>query len=123
MIETDPSELNDPSHLAYNQTPMNHDKINRPYVNDPFVDGRLDEWVNATASGQLAIQQELFEYLGDQTYRIHTMVPPHYAIAQPYLVRAGNPYCWFPGFCSYEAKTTWMNGDNIPDRKTDKFGQ
>ena len=97
--------------------------INIPYVADTKVDKLLDEWANATASRQLDIQKELFEYLGDQVYRIHTMVPPHYAIAQPYLVRAGNPYCWFPGFCTYEAKTSWMTGDNIPVRKFDKFGQ
>lgn len=27
------------------------------------------------------------------------------------------------GFCSFEAKTTWMTGDDIPERKTYKFGQ
>jgi ABC-type transport system substrate-binding protein len=98
------------------------DTINRPHVDDPKVDGLLDEWVSATSDRQLEIQKELFKYLGDQTYRIHTMVPPHYAIAQPYLIRAGNPYCWFPGFCSYEAKTAWMTNDR-PDRKFEKFGQ
>ena len=102
------------------------DTINRPHINDPFVDGKLDKWVNESAEGQAAIQKELWDYLSDQMYRIHAMVPPHYAIAQPYLVRSGNPYCWFPGFCSYEAKTAWMNGDqghSIPDRKFEKFGQ
>ena len=99
------------------------DTINRPHVDDPFVDSVLDEWVNASDARQLEIQSELFVYLGDQMYRIHTMVPPHYAIAQSYLVRVGNPYCWLPGFCSYGAKTTWMTGDNIPDRKFEKFGE
>ena len=96
--------------------------INRPHVDDPKVDTLLDEWVGATSDRQLEIQKELFDYLGDQMYRIHAMVPPHYAIAQPYLIRAGNPYCWFPGFCSYEAKTAWMTNDR-PDRKYEKFGQ
>ena len=99
------------------------DTINRPHVDDPKVDGLLDEWARASKPRQLDIQKELFEYLGDQMYRINVMVPPHYAIAQPYLVRGGNPYCWYPGFCSYEAKTSWMTGDNIPDRKFDKFGE
>jgi len=98
------------------------DTINRPHVEDSKVDGLLDEWANAGDSRQLDIQKELFEYLGDQMYRINVMVPPHYAIAQPYLVRGGNPYCWYPGFCSYEAKTSWMTGDNIPERSFDKFG-
>jgi hypothetical protein len=49
-------------------------------------------------------------------------VPPHYRVTQAYVHAAGNPYCWFPGYCSYEAKTAWMT-DRSPARKFDKFAQ
>ena len=43
-------------------------------------------------------------------------------LAQSYVHAGGNPYCWFPGYCSYEAKTAWMT-DKAPARKFDKYAQ
>jgi peptide/nickel transport system substrate-binding protein len=96
--------------------------INIPHISDSKVDKLLDEWTGAPAERQLAIQKELWKHLTEQVYRITVMVPPHYAVSQSYLVRGGNPYCWFPGFCTYEAKTAWMT-EKTPKRGFDKFGQ
>jgi len=60
--------------------------------------------------------------LRDKVYRITTIVPPHYRITQAYVHAGANPYCWFPGYCSYEAKTAWMT-DKAPNRKFEKFAQ
>jgi hypothetical protein len=55
-------------------------------------------------------------------YRLTTIVPPHYRVSQGYVHAGGNPYCWFPGYCSYEAKTAWLT-DRAPNRKFDKYAQ
>ena len=69
-----------------------------------------------------AIQRAIWDHLRQQVHRITTIVPPHYRVTQSYVHAGGNPYCWFPGYCSYEAKTAWMT-DKAPARKFDKYAQ
>lgn len=82
----------------------------------------LDEWRVAPLQQQPALQRHLWDYLREQVYRISTIVPPHYRVTQSYVHAGGNPYCWFPGFCSYESKTAWVT-DKAPGRKFDRFAQ
>jgi ABC-type transport system substrate-binding protein len=96
--------------------------INRDGVNDPQLDELLTAWRLDPGEKRLAIQRALWDYLREQVYRITTIVPPHYRVGQSYVHAGGNPYCWFPGYCSYEAKTAWMT-DKAPSRKFDKFAQ
>jgi hypothetical protein len=71
---------------------------------------------------QPALQKQLWDYLVEHVYRISTIVPLHYRVTQGYVYASGNPYCWFPGFCSYAGKTAWMT-DKAPGRKSDKLAQ
>jgi hypothetical protein len=54
------------------------------------------------------LQKAIWDHLRKNVYRITTIVPPHYRVSQSYTHAGGNPYCWFPGYCSYEAKTAWL---------------
>jgi peptide/nickel transport system substrate-binding protein len=96
--------------------------INRGRVNDPQLDRMLDEWRVAPAEQRPALQRAIWDYLREQVYRITTIVPPHYRVGQAYVHAGGNPYCWFPGYCSYEARTAWMT-DKAPGRKFEKFAR
>jgi ABC-type transport system substrate-binding protein len=96
--------------------------INRDGVNDPRLDALLTAWRVEPGDGRAAIQRAIWDHLREQVYRITTIVPPHYRVSQSYVHAGGNPYCWFPGYCSYEAKTAWMT-EKAPGRKFDKFGQ
>jgi ABC-type transport system substrate-binding protein len=96
--------------------------INRDGVNDPRLDEMLNAWRLAPGEERPAIQRAIWDYLREQVYRITTIVPPHYRVGQSYVHAGGNPYCWFPGYCSYEAKTAWLT-DKAPRRKFDKFAQ
>jgi peptide/nickel transport system substrate-binding protein len=96
--------------------------INVPRITDPKLDAMLDEWRVAPLQHQPELQRHIWNYLREQVYRISTIVPPHYRTSQSYAHAGGNPYCWFPGFCSYEGKTAWVT-DKAPGRKFDKFAQ
>jgi ABC-type transport system substrate-binding protein len=96
--------------------------INRDGVNDPRLDELLTAWRLDPGEKRPAIQRAIWDHLREQVYRITTIVPPHYRVGQSYIHAGGNPYCWFPGYCSYEAKTAWMT-DKAPSRKFDKFAQ
>jgi ABC-type transport system substrate-binding protein len=96
--------------------------INRDGVNDPRLDELLTAWRLDPGEKRPAIQRAIWDHLREQVYRITTIVPPHYRVGQSYVHAGGNPYCWFPGYCSYEAKTAWMT-DKAPSRKFDKFAQ
>ena len=96
--------------------------INRDGVNDPRLDELLTAWRLDPGEKRPAIQRAIWDHLREQVYRITTIVPPHYRVGQSYVHAGGNPYCWFPGYCSYEAKTAWMT-DKAPGRKFDKFAQ
>jgi ABC-type transport system substrate-binding protein len=96
--------------------------INREGINDPKLDDLLTTWRQDPGDKRPAIQRAIWDHLRRNVYRITTIVPPHYRITQSYVHAGGNPYCWFPGYCSYEAKTTWMTS-NAPSRKSDKFAQ
>lgn len=96
--------------------------INRGGINDPKLDEMLDAWRLDAGPGRPAKQKEIWDYLRQQVYRLSSIVPPHYRVSHSYLHAGGNPYCWFPGYCSYEAKTSWVT-EQIPARKFDKFSQ
>jgi hypothetical protein len=96
--------------------------VNVPPIKDEKLDALLDTWRLAPAEQQLALQKQVWDHLRDQVYRLTTIVPPHYRLTQSYLHAGGVPYCWFIGFCSYEAKTAWIT-DKAPSRKFDKFSQ
>ena len=84
--------------------------------------GIKGERVDGTEQLRPAIQRAIWDHLRQNVYRITTIVPPHYRIAQSYVHAGANPYCRFPGYCSYEAKTAWMT-DKAPSRKFEKFAQ
>lgn len=96
--------------------------INRGSVGDATLDALLDQWRLDPGEQRPAIQRAIWDHLREQVYRLTTIVPPHYRVAQPYVHAGGNPYCWFPGYCSYEAKTAWLT-DKAPGRKFDKYAQ
>jgi ABC-type transport system substrate-binding protein len=96
--------------------------INREPIQDPKLDDMLTSWRNDPGDKRPQLQRAIWDHLRQQVYRITTIVPPHYRITQSYVHAAGNPYCWFPGYCSYEAKTAWLT-DKAPARKLDKFAQ
>jgi hypothetical protein len=91
-------------------------------VGDATLDALLDQWRLDPGEQRPAIQRAIWDHLREQVYRLTTIVPPHYRVAQPYVHAGGNPYCWFPGYCSYEAKTAWLT-DKAPGRKFDKYAQ
>jgi peptide/nickel transport system substrate-binding protein len=96
--------------------------MNRGGVKDPQLDEMLVAWRLDPGEQRLAIQRAIWDRLREQVYRLTTIVPPHYRVTQPYVHAGGNPYCWFPGYCSYEAKTAWLT-DKVPNRKFDKYAQ
>ena len=96
--------------------------MNREGINDPQLDDLLTKWRQDSGDKRPAIQKAIWDYLRQQVYRITTIVPPHYRVTQSYVHAGGNPYCWFPGYCTYEAKTAWLT-DKAPARKLDKFAQ
>src|SRR5262245_52808444 len=95
---------------------------NREGINDPKLDDLLTSWRTDPGDKRPALQRAVWDHLTKNVYRITTIVPPHYRVSQSYVHAGGNPYCWFPGYCSYEAKTAWMT-DKAPVRKFDKFAQ
>jgi peptide/nickel transport system substrate-binding protein len=96
--------------------------VNIGSIYDAQVDELLNQWRETPAEEQLAIQKQLWERLTDQMYRVQVIVPPHYRLTQSYVHAGGNPYCWYIGFCSYEAKTTWLT-ENAPVRGFERFSQ
>jgi ABC-type transport system substrate-binding protein len=96
--------------------------MNREGINDPKLDDLLTSWRTDTGERRPALQRAVWDHLIKNVYRITTIVPPHYRVSQSYVHAGGNPYCWFPGYCSYEAKTAWLT-DKAPTRKLDKFAQ
>jgi len=96
--------------------------VNRAGVGDPKLDDLLTTWRQDPGEKRPALQRAIWDHLRDKVYRITTIVPPHYRITQAYVHAGANPYCWFPGYCSYEAKTAWMT-DKAPNRKFEKFAQ
>jgi peptide/nickel transport system substrate-binding protein len=96
--------------------------MNREGINDPKLDDLLTSWRMDPGERRPALQRAVWDHLIKNVYRITTIVPPHYRISQSYVHAGGNPYCWFPGYCSYEAKTAWLT-DKAPTRKLDKFAQ
>ena len=103
-------------HSSYPRT------VNRGGINDPKLDDLLTTWRQDPGDKRPALQRAIWDHLRANVYRITTIVPPHYRISQAYVHAGGNPYCWFPGYCSYEAKTAWMT-EKAPSRKFDKFAQ
>jgi ABC-type transport system substrate-binding protein len=96
--------------------------INREPIQDPKLDDMLTSWRSDPGDKRPQLQRAIWDHLRQNVYRLTTIVPPHYRITQPYVHAGGNPYCWFPGYCSYEAKTAWLT-DKAPSRKFDKFAQ
>jgi peptide/nickel transport system substrate-binding protein len=96
--------------------------INREPIQDPKLDDMLTSWRTDPGDKRPQLQRAIWDHLRQNVYRITTIVPPHYRITQSYVHAGGNPYCWFPGYCSYEAKTAWLT-DKAPSRKSDKFAQ
>ena len=96
--------------------------MNREGITDPKLDDLLTTWRTDPGDKRPAIQRAIWDHLRQQVHRITTIVPPHYRVTQSYVHAGGNPYCWFPGYCSYEAKTAWMT-DKAPARKFDKYAQ
>ena len=96
--------------------------INREPIQDPKLDDMLTSWRTDPGDKRPQLQRAIWDHLRQNVYRITTIVPPHYRVTQSYVHAGGNPYCWFPGYCSYEAKTTWVT-DKAPSRKFDKFAQ
>ena len=103
-------------HTSYPRT------MNREGAGDPKLDDLLGTWRQDSGDKRPALQRAIWDHLRQNVYRITTIVPPHYRVTQSYVHAGGNPYCWFPGYCSYEAKTAWMT-DKAPARKFDKFAQ
>jgi ABC-type transport system substrate-binding protein len=96
--------------------------VNREPIQDPKLDDLLTSWRTDPGDKRPQLQRAIWDHLRTNVYRITTIVPPHYRVTQSYAHAAGNPYCWFPGYCSYEAKTAWLT-DKAPARKFDKFAQ
>jgi ABC-type transport system substrate-binding protein len=96
--------------------------MNREGINDPKLDELLNAWRSDPGDKRPAIQRAIWDHLRQNVYRITTIVPPHYRVTQSYVHAGGNPYCWFPGYCSYEAKTAWLT-DKAPSRKFERFAQ
>jgi ABC-type transport system substrate-binding protein len=96
--------------------------INREGISDPKLDDLLSTWRLDPGEKRPALQRAIWDHLRKNVYRITTIVPPHYRIGQAYVHAGANPYCWFPGYCSYEAKTAWMT-EKAPNRKFEKFAQ
>ena len=96
--------------------------MNREGISDPKLDELLAKWRQDSGDKRPAIQKAIWDHLREQVYRITTIVPPHYRVTQSYVHAGGNPYCWFPGYCNYEAKTAWLT-EKAPARKLDKFAQ
>ena len=96
--------------------------INREPIQDPKLDDLLTSWRTDPGDKRPQLQRAIWDHLRQNVYRITTIVPPHYRVTQSYLHAGANPYCWFPGYCSYEAKTAWLT-DKAPSRKADKFAQ
>ena len=96
--------------------------MNREGISDPKLDELLVKWRQDPGDKRPAIQKAIWDHLREQVYRITTIVPPHYRITQSYVHAGGNPYCWLPGYCTYEGKTVWLT-DKAPVRKLDKFAQ
>ena len=96
--------------------------VNRAGVGDSKLDDLLSTWRQDSGEKRPALQRAIWDHLRANVYRITTIVPPHYRLTQVYVHAGANPYCWFPGYCSYEAKTTWMT-DKAPNRKFEKFAQ
>ena len=96
--------------------------MNREPIQDPKLDDLLTSWRTDPGDKRPQLQRAIWDHLRANVYRITTIVPPHYRVTQSYAHAAGNPYCWFPGYCSYEAKTAWLT-DKAPVRKFDKFAQ
>src|SRR5437660_1726248 len=103
-------------HSSYSRT------VNRASINDPRLDDLLATWRQDSGDKRPVLQRAVWDHLRANVYRITTIVPPHYRLTQVYVHAGANPYCWFPGYCSYEAKTTWMT-DKAPNRKFEKFAQ
>jgi peptide/nickel transport system substrate-binding protein len=96
--------------------------LNREPIQDPKLDDLLTSWRTDPSDKRPQLQRAIWDHLRKNVYRITTIVPPHYRVTQSYAYAGGNPYCWFPGYCSYEAKTAWLT-DKAPARKFDKFAQ
>ena len=96
--------------------------MNREPIQDAKLDDMLVSWRTDPGDKRPQIQRAIWDHLRSNVYRITTIVPPHYRITQSYVHAGGNPYCWFPGYCSYEAKTAWLT-TAAPARKADKFAQ
>ena len=96
--------------------------INREGISDPKLDDLLATWRQDSGDKRPVLQKAIWDHLRKNVYRITTIVPPHYRVSQSYTHAGGNPYCWFPGYCSYEAKTAWLT-DKAPARKFDKFAE
>jgi peptide/nickel transport system substrate-binding protein len=96
--------------------------INREPIQDPKLDDLLTSWRTDPGDKRPQLQRAIWDHLRQNVFRITTIVPPHYRVSQSYVHAGGNPYCWFPGYCSYEAKTAWLT-DKAPSRKFDKFAQ
>jgi len=96
--------------------------MNREGISDPKLDDLLTSWRTDPGDKRPQLQRATWDHLRKNVYRITTIVPPHYRITQSYAYAGANPYCWFPGYCSYEAKTAWLT-DKAPGRKFDKFAQ
>jgi peptide/nickel transport system substrate-binding protein len=96
--------------------------MNREPIQDAKLDDMLVSWRTDPGDKRPQIQRAIWDHLRSNVYRITTIVPPHYRVTQSYVHAGGNPYCWFPGYCSYEAKTAWLT-PGAPARKADKFAQ
>ncbi|HXJ80597.1 MAG TPA: ABC transporter substrate-binding protein [Candidatus Methylomirabilis sp.] len=96
--------------------------MNREGIKDAKLDDLLVKWQQDPGDKRPAIQKAIWDHLRQEVYRITTIVPPHYRVSQSYVHAGGNPYCWFPGYCTYEAKTAWLT-DKAPARKLDRFAQ
>jgi peptide/nickel transport system permease protein len=89
-------------HSSYPRT------INREGITDAKLDDLLATWRLDPGEKRPGAPARIWDHLRQNVYRITTIVPPHYRIGQSYVHAGANPYCWFPGYCSYEAKTAWM---------------
>ncbi|MGH7334646.1 MAG: ABC transporter substrate-binding protein, partial [Candidatus Rokuibacteriota bacterium] len=88
--------------------------INREPIQDPKLDDMLTSWRSDPGDKRPQLQRAIWDHLRKNVYRITTIVPPHYRVSQSYVHAGGNPYCWFPGYCSYEAKTAWLTEQAPP---------
>jgi hypothetical protein len=86
--------------------------MNREPIQDPKLDDMLTSWRTDPGDKRPQLQRAIWDHLRKNVYRI----------TQSYVHAGGKPYCWFPGYCSYEAKTAWLT-TAAPARKSDKFAQ